>query len=166
MAYLSINDPDFWDSCPENLRIVQAARPAGTLAYFLMGAEDGDPPAIAALKLRPGEVLTRHAHDCHRFEIIVQGSLRVDGRELTVGDVMTSEPYIAYGPHFAGPEGCTTFEIFGTLSGSHRPIYETPDGDIQIDATTPEGNAMVRTVVAELKSKALAEEARAARQSA
>ena len=38
---------------------------------------------------------------------------------------MISEPGIAYGPHIAGPEGCTTFEIFSNLRAKKKTGPET-----------------------------------------
>ena len=157
--FLSIRDADFWTRCPDKLRPMQEGRLTGGLAYFLMGTEAENPPTIAALRLGPGDVLPRHAHECYRFEIIVQGTLDVGDRVLTVGDVMVSEPHVAYGPHIAGPEGCTTFEIFGSLKASHTPIFETPEGQVQIDASTPEGRDRVVAIATRLRADGVKAEA-------
>jgi hypothetical protein len=87
----------------------------------------------------PGWVLPRHAHDCHRFEVVVQGTLDVGDRILKTGDIIVSDPGVAYGPHIAGPEGCTTFEIFSNLRASYITLLDTPEGRIECDVSTPEG---------------------------
>lgn len=144
MAFLSTNDKSFWDNCPESLRHVQEIyrqmRPApSNIAYFTMGEIKDDPPTIVCLRLAPGEVLSRHRHDCHRFEIIVQGSLYNGERWLKAGDVMTSAPNIPYGPHTAGPEGSTSFEIFSNHRASYSLQLETPQGPVPFDTSTPQG---------------------------
>ena len=72
----------------------------------------------------------------------MRGSLRVDGRTLRPGDVMTARPGELYGPHVAGPEGCTTAEVFGALDGVFRVIAPTSDGPCEYDfrrGELPEG---------------------------
>lgn len=90
-------------------------------------------PAAVVLEMPAGYVLFRHAHVCHRFEVVVKGSLEADGRVLHPGDVMTAGPGEMYGPHTAGSEGCTTVEVFGTLDGVFRVIADGPDGPQEFD---------------------------------
>jgi len=89
---------------------------------------DAEAPAVVLLEMPPHYVLFRHAHICHRFEVVVRGSLQAGGRTLGPGDVMTARPGELYGPHVAGPEGCTTAEVFGSLEGVFRVVSETTDG--------------------------------------
>jgi hypothetical protein len=72
-----------------------------------------------------------HAHTCERFEVIVRGSLEVDGRLVGPGHVMTAAPGELYGPHVAGPEGCATAEVFSDLEGVFRILVEQPDGGVR-----------------------------------
>jgi anti-sigma factor ChrR (cupin superfamily) len=90
-------------------------------------------PAVVVLEMPAGYVLFRHAHVCHRFEVVVKGSLEADGRVLGPGDVMTARPGEMYGPHIAGSGGCTTVEVFGTLEGVFRVIADGPDGPREFD---------------------------------
>ena len=39
-----------------------------------------DAPAVVVLEMPPNYVLFRHAHVCHRFEVVVKGSLEAGGR--------------------------------------------------------------------------------------
>lgn len=153
MTFMSIDDPDFFDHTPAHLKHVQAGRGAqGNIGYFLMGDAKDNPPTVACLKIAPHGVIGRHTHNCHRFEIVVRGTLDVgNGRILKVGDVMVSEPHVFYGPHTAGPEGCTTFEIFSTHRGSHSPILETDKGNVEFDTTVP---GVIDTVRALMKAQA------------
>lgn len=90
-------------------------------------------PAVVVLEMPPNYVLFRHAHVCHRFEVVLAGSLEAAGRILRPGDVMTARPGEMYGPHTAGPEGCTTVEVFGSLEGVFRVLADSPDGVREFD---------------------------------
>ena len=100
--------------------------------------ESWDSPAAVVLEMPPDYVLFRHAHICHRFEVVVKGSLEAGGRVLVPGDVMTARPGEMYGPHTAGPEGCTTVEFFGSLEGVFRVLGDSPDGVREFDFRTGE----------------------------
>jgi hypothetical protein len=144
--FLSMHDPQFWSRCPEELKpLAQGGLGA---AYFLLGRQSDNPPTVIALSMPPGWVSARHAHDCWRFEVVAQGELDVGERVLKPGDVMLSEPGVAYGPHVAGPEGCVTFEIFTDYRASHVTLVEERDGLVACDLTTPEGLAKMQAHMA------------------
>jgi|SRR6266540_6443587 hypothetical protein len=138
MAFISMDDPTFWSRCPKELEHLVQGGLTG-LSYFLLGERKDNPPTVVALRMGPGWVLPRHAHDCYRFEIVTQGTLDVGERILKTGDVMISEPGIAYGPHVAGPEGCTTFEIFSNHKASYVTLLDLPEGPVECDVSTAEG---------------------------
>jgi len=138
MAFLSMDDPQFWARCPQELEQVVHGGLTG-LSYFLLGERADNPPTVVALRMGPNWILPRHAHDCYRFEIVVQGTLDVGERVLKPGDVMLSEPGIAYGPHRAGPEGCITFEIFTNHRASYVTLLDGPEGRVECDISTAEG---------------------------
>jgi anti-sigma factor ChrR (cupin superfamily) len=104
---------------------------------------DDNAPAALVFKMPPNFELPRHAHVCQRFEIVVEGSIQVGDRTLHPGDIMTAEPDEPYGPHIAGPEGCTTLEVFSTLRGAYVILFDTPDG---LEATDFSDPAMVEAV--------------------
>jgi hypothetical protein len=114
----------------------------GTKVFVLSDdPEMWDAPAVVMLNMPAGYRLFRHAHVCHRFEVIVTGSLEVGGQILGPGAVMTARPGEMYGPHVAGPEGCVTAEVFGTHEGVYRVIAEGPTGIREYDfrkGETPE----------------------------
>lgn len=130
MAFMSIKDPDFWGNSPDEVKAInQAAGNQGLeSSHFLLGKREDNPPLVAPLRMEPGYVLPRHAHDCYRLEIVVQGSLDVGERVLKPGDVMITEPGILYGPHTAGPEGCVSFEICSDFEGANRFSIEDQSG--------------------------------------
>jgi hypothetical protein len=99
--------------------------------WHLDTTENWSVPAAFFLKMPPGYTLFRHGHPCQRFEIVIQGSLDIgDGRTATVGDTFTADANTLYGPHTAGPEGCTTIEVFSAVEGMFRLLYEGPDGQM------------------------------------
>lgn len=102
---------------------------------FVLGEDASSPdvPAIVILDMPPGYVLLRHAHVCHRFEVVLKGSMEAEGRTLVPGDTMSAGPGEWYGPHLAGPQGCTTAEVFGTLDGVFRVLAESPQGPREYD---------------------------------
>jgi hypothetical protein len=124
-------DSRFWSSQPEFLRPLQAAcEPFGLeIRHFVMGDPDEPAtPSAAVLKMPAGYILPRHAHPCERLEVVVAGSLRVGDDVLVPGDVMTTAAGEMYGPHTAGPDGCTTVEIFSSVRGNGNIILDTEDG--------------------------------------
>ena len=137
MTFLAMDDPSFWQRCPKELEPL--LRNGIDASYFLLGKEADDPPTVIALRMAPNFVSVRHAHHCHRFEVVVQGTLDVGERILKPGDVMITEPGIAYGPHVAGPEGCTTFEFFTDYKASHVTLLEESGGLVECDIATPAG---------------------------
>jgi hypothetical protein len=88
---------------------------------------------VVVLDMPPNYVLFRHAHPCHRFEVVVKGSMRSGDAVLRPGDVMTASPGEWYGPHIAGPDGCTTVEVFATLEGVFRVLAESDEGPREYD---------------------------------
>jgi len=140
--HLSPTEPAFWGRVPaEYLRpLVTASEKAGQpLSLFVMGdPEDPEAPGFAVFSMKPGEVLPRHSHDCHRFEVITQGSMTAVGpdegnRELKVGDVMLADPNQMYGPHIAGPEGFTVVEYFSRIRAAYQVRFETKKGIRETD---------------------------------
>ncbi len=104
-------------------------------AHWILSADPDqtrfDSPSAYLLTMPPGYTLFKHGHPCFRFEVIIAGSLDIgDGHVAGVGDVFTAQPYELYGPHVAGPEGCTTIEFFSRLEGAFTLLYEGPNGEI------------------------------------
>ena len=65
---------------------------------------------------------------------MVKGTLDVgDGTVLGPGDAMTARPGEMYGPHVAGPEGCTTVEFFSSADGGFRVLCESDEGPRDFD---------------------------------
>jgi hypothetical protein len=136
-TYLDPDDDASWGLAPDFLRhVVDVHRErGGRMAYHLLGDIDDDPPTALVLELAPGQVINRHAHGCERMEVIVRGSLLVGERVFGPGTVMRARSHELYGPHVAGPDGCTTVEFFSRLADAYRPIYETDAGRVVVDAS-------------------------------
>lgn len=124
--------PGYWERYPAQIKDMAKVMEMSGLtpsSMFVMGEEsDESAPAALIFTMAPGATIDRHSHKCERFEIILEGSLLVDDMVLGPGDVMLARPGEAYGPHTAGPDGCRTLEIFGTLAGAHHLYYEVPEG--------------------------------------
>lgn len=129
-SYSLDHDPEYWQS-PERFRSMfeQAGTIGNKASLFAIGdPNDDNTPMAFILQMEPGFVITRHAHPCDRFETIVRGTLDVDGRTLHPGDVLMHAANELYGPKVAGPEGCTTVEVFAKAVGAYERITEQADG--------------------------------------
>ena len=132
--YYKISEADFFDAItPPELKFASAATrevmPGWDLGSIVMGEDPTDPDTavVSMLKIAPGDTLPRHAHDCFRVEVIIQGSITLpDGDVLHSGDIMTSGPSEYYGPHTAGDQGCLSVEIFSASRGM-LPIGDADD---------------------------------------
>jgi quercetin dioxygenase-like cupin family protein len=145
MPYFMKKDTEgYWDRYPPHLagmaHVMEASGLTPATMHVLGDPADESAPATLIFTMAPNLVLPRHAHSCERFEVVLEGSLKVEDNELELGpgDVMIARPGEAYGPHTAGPEGCRTLEIFSTLAGAHSILFETPDGILSVDFGSPE----------------------------
>jgi hypothetical protein len=136
-AFFRKDTPGYWDRYPEHLKdmagIMADSRLTPATMHVMGEPSDEAAPTALIFTMPPNSTIPRHAHDCERFEVILEGSLMVDDMVLGPGDVMIARPGESYGPHTAGPDGCRTLEVFGTLAGAHSLIYDTPAGPLPVD---------------------------------
>ena len=125
------NDDEFWQAPAKFDSLMKRAGSIGARSsWFALGDADTEEVPIAMVfHMEPGFIITRHTHPCERFEVVVRGSIDVGDRVLVPGDVMTSHANEMYGPKQAGPDGCTTVEVFATTSGAHHRIVEDGQGN-------------------------------------
>lgn len=129
------DDPAFWDHGPGFLAHVNVvAREFGNGFAMFSLADDPDTspeaPLAAVFYMPPGAVLAQHAHDCHRVEVVVKGTITLpDGQVLEPGDVAVSAPNEFYGPHVAGPNGSLTVEIF-SRAHAVEPAWADEGGEM------------------------------------
>jgi hypothetical protein len=128
------DDPKFFETGPEHLEWSRIGTEAIGMkeANWVLSDDPTDEEAVLAkvLWMPPGYRLFRHAHDCHRFEIVIKGSLDVgNGKTLKAGDVSVSGPGQFYGPHVAGPEGALTLEIFERQVAQYPDLEGEPQGE-------------------------------------
>jgi len=131
-----IGDASFWNKVPAEylMPLVNAVVPYGNLGFGYTMKVLGDPhdteaPAVVVWKAPSGYVLARHSHGCHRFEVIIQGSITDEhGQVLGVGGIMTADPNEMYGPIVAGPEGYTSVEVFSRLDGTYMITWDEAAG--------------------------------------
>lgn len=125
------DDPDFFGAMnSESMRWTRvgtrALGPGWDFGSIVMADEgnSSSSPIVSLLQIPPGGVLPRHAHACHRVEVVVRGSIDIgEARVLGPGDVSVSKAGEFYGPHVAGPEGSVSVEIFSSGVGI-QPIWE------------------------------------------
>jgi anti-sigma factor ChrR (cupin superfamily) len=143
-SFQSIHDPAFWNQVPAPYLqpLVDSCLPCEGMAYRLFALGDpNDPetPAVTIFRAPPGYVLPRHSHDCHRFEVVLEGSLTDEhGDVLTAGSIATAIPGQMYGPSVAGPEGWISAEFFSRLAGTYEITWDTKHGplfDNRLDST-------------------------------
>lgn len=135
--FFRMGEPEYGRQVPAWMQrsLEESGLGAVEMPLFVAGDEPSwQVPAAFVFEMPPGYVLFRHAHPCHRVEVVVKGSLDVgEGEPLGPGDVMVAGPGEMYGPHTAGPDGCTTVEIFSAAEGVFRVIEETPAGPQETD---------------------------------
>jgi hypothetical protein len=126
------DDPEFWQH-PERFgsfaESLSEYAIRGSL-FTVAGKDSDDAPMAVILDFAPGYVITRHTHDCHRFEVILRGSLEVGGRTYVAGDVMVAGPNEFYGPKVVGPNGATTCEVFEHTTGMMYRLSADEDGTV------------------------------------
>jgi hypothetical protein len=133
-SFQSIHDDDFWNHVPAGYlqRLVDGCLPVPGMACRMVALgdpHDPETPAVVIFRAPPGYVLPRHSHDCHRFEVVLEGSLTNEhGEALLSGSIMTTDPNQMYGPSVAGPEGWVSAEIFSRLAGTYGITWDTPRG--------------------------------------
>jgi hypothetical protein len=131
-----ITDASFWNKVPAAYLqpLIDAVVPYEDLGFGYTMNVLGDPhdpeaPAAVVWKAPAGYVLARHSHGCHRYEVIIQGSITNEfGDVLGVGGVMAARPDEMYGPIVAGPEGYTSVEVFSRLEGTYLITWDEPGG--------------------------------------
>lgn len=148
MPAYGIHHDDYWDLYPsgmEGMRAVVEAQRLRVTIHVLGDPASEDAPTAIVLKMPPNYELLRHAHDCERLEVVLEGSLSSGDRMLGPGDILKSGYRQQYGPHYAGPDGCTTMEFFSTRAGAHAMLLEEPDGIRTVDLTAQEALVAVES---------------------
>jgi hypothetical protein len=121
--FLRVDDEGFWDNWPEEFAVFKDGVERLTtskVALFPLGDITDNPPTAIAFYQPPGSELTPHSHDCVRFEVIARGEIHDGDDVYKAGDIMMSAPGVPYGPHYAGPDGVLTYEIFSNLKAAHQ----------------------------------------------
>lgn len=135
-AFQSIHDEAFWNRVPAPYLqpLVDGCLPFDGMGYrlFALGdPNDQETPAVTIFRAPPDYELPRHSHDCHRFEVVISGSLTDEhGVVHTAGSVMTAEPNQMYGPSVAGPDGWVSAEFFSRLAGTYEITWDSKHGPI------------------------------------
>jgi hypothetical protein len=136
MSAYRIDQEDYWDHYPAGLkgmRDVVAAQGMRITVHVLGDPSNEQAPTAIVLKMPPNCDVPRHAHDCERLELVLEGTIGSGDWMLGPGDIMKPGYRRPYGPFRTGPEGCTTVEFFSTRAGAHAMLFEGPDGMNRVD---------------------------------
>jgi len=102
----------------------------GWTSMVFFGPEfDPDAPVAALIVLTPGPgdaLRGRHVHDTDAINLVVQGSMRMDGVWLTPGMMKAVPAGVEYSDAIVGPDGCKYIEIMAQRKGM-RQTYVNPD---------------------------------------
>jgi len=129
MTHYKMSDPAYWES-PGKFAELDCVIPSMKHTYFVLGdVEREEGQAALVMKMKPGHVINSHAHASSVFEVVVEGSIEVDGTVYGPGDIMMLKAGEPCGRGVVGPEGCTTVEFFSTVQGAYNLIYEGADGE-------------------------------------
>ena len=153
MQIWHITDADYWGVIPTGVGWAAAVVAAGeqqglkSSLHLLGDPDDERSPVAAVVEYPPLYVLPRHSHDSDRFEIVISGSVQVDGQQLGPGDIWSSKANQFYGPHNVGAEGCTTLELM-SASGGRRLTFDGGETSISVDFSDPASLAAAATILA------------------
>lgn len=131
MTYHRLISNDYFDGMTDpSMRWVQeVAESTGKHCGAIRMAEGTDArvPITQMIILRPGAVVPRHANDCHVVQVVVIGSLELEGEEpLTEGDVIAAKPGEYVGPCVAGPDGALVASFITDVNARVTFSDETP----------------------------------------
>lgn len=135
-------EKDYWHAGPPETvwaaTIAEAGEMQGlkTAMHVLGDATDEQTPIMVVVEYPPNYVLARHAHASNRLELVIKGSIQVDGQWFGPGDIWSSPAEEFYGPHTMGADGCTTMEL-ATVAGAHRIIFDVDGTALGVDFNEP-----------------------------
>lgn len=142
MKIWRIEDDDYWGLVPDGADWAATVEAAGeqqglkTTVHLIGDPADERTPVAAVVAYPPHYVLPRHSHDSDRLELVLSGSVEVNGQWLGPGDIWSSEANQFYGPHTMGAEGCTTLELM-SAGGGRRLTFDGGDASLKVDFGDP-----------------------------
>ncbi|MGV0870617.1 hypothetical protein [Mycolicibacterium sp. XJ879] len=142
MKVWRIAEDNYWQVAPAGTSwaatVVAAGEAQGmrTAIHALGDPADENTAVVVVIQFPPNYVLARHSHQSDRLELVVAGSVEVDGYWLGPGDIWSSRAGEFYGPHKMGPEGCTTMEL-ATIAGAHQLTFDVDGAEIPVDFSDP-----------------------------
>ncbi|OBF41925.1 hypothetical protein A5719_11165 [Mycolicibacterium peregrinum] len=137
-----MGDDDYWRAAPPGVGWARVVAAAGdqqglkTAMHVLGDPTKEDTPIVVIVRYPPHYVLARHTHSSDRLELVVSGSVEVDGQWLGPGDIWTSPAGEFYGPHTMGSDGCTTMEL-ATVAGAHLLAFDIDGNTVDVDFNDP-----------------------------
>lgn len=107
-----------------------------TSILVLGAADDPDAPGVAIVSVAPGpgdRLRTRHVHHTDAINLVIDGSLYMDGEWLRPGQAKVVPAGTEYGDALEGPDGVTFLEIFAKWVEA-MPTYTDPEDHAYYEA--------------------------------
>jgi hypothetical protein len=97
-------------------------------AALFFGPEfDSRSPCAVILKLEPGfrdPLSSMHTHGADAINLVIKGSMKMDGVWLTPGMMKCTPAGQAYGEHEVGPDGVTFIEFLASRDGMQQSYLD------------------------------------------
>lgn len=119
---------------------------ARTALIVLGDAADPAAPTIGVIDVKPGpgdRLRGRHLHHSDAINLVLRGSLYMDGVWLRAGEAKIVERDLVYGDGLAGPDGVNFLEIWSRQDGA-GPIFDDPDDQNYFDKLRAQGHLAER----------------------
>jgi hypothetical protein len=100
---------------------------ARSAALFFGPEFDGRSPCAVVFKLEPGfcdPLSSMHIHGADAINLVIQGSMKMDGVWLTPGMMKCTPAGEAYGDHEVGPDGVTFIEFLASRDGLQQTYVD------------------------------------------
>ena len=102
---------------------------ARTALIVLGDASDPAAPTVGVIDVKPGpgdRLRGRHLHRSDAVNLVLRGSLYMDGVWVRAGEAKIVDRDLVYGDGLAGPDGVNFLEIWSRQDGA-APIFDDPD---------------------------------------
>lgn len=126
---LDANGVVFTSVGDESLDWLDRGLNAKTSVIVLGAATDSNVPAVGIIRCEAGagdRLRGRHSHSADAINLVIEGSMYMDGTWLRPGQAKIVPAWSEYGDAMVGPDGVAFLEIFADVEGA-MPHFVDPD---------------------------------------